>query len=573
MTAKHGALFRDARDIVAAYGIQPDGMVYRNLNVDALYQVAVASGQAVVLGNGALLQDTSPYFGRAAKSSFYVRDPDFRMNGKSLDDLIAWGNPAVGEFDNLPISPEVFHRLSERVRSHLCSDGDVYVTDAVSGRTASSRLHVRLITSRPASALFAHNIFISATDSELEEFEPGWTILHAPDVCALPEDGTNGDAFVITHLGLRTTIIGGTRYHGQIKKSIFCVQNFLLPLRGILTMHAGASEGRSGRSAIHAGLSGTGKTTLSNTGFPVADDQIVVEVRGEGDAVISNMEGGQYAKTDKLSVDKEPETFHAIGYGTTAENLSVGEDGQPKYDDASITANGRVGYPLAYVPTAKSTGCAPAPSNITFLTADGYGVLPPVARLTVEAGMYHFAAGFTSKMPGTEKGVTEPRPTFSSFFGKPFMPLKPAIYMDLLRELIEVHGTDVWLVNTGWLGPHTPDRRRVDIMVSKAIIHAIRDGGVSLDPDNYWFDPVFKLHVPKRVEGVPSHILDPKNAWDSAASYHHAAQRLAEVFQEGVSHIRDMPAEILQAGPAPLVQSAFSPAGDGSNSRSPQPIA
>jgi phosphoenolpyruvate carboxykinase (ATP) len=544
--------FKDGRALVAEYDIRPNGLVYRNLDVDALYQAAVQRGQAEVLANGALLQDTTPNVGRAAKSSFYVRDPELRIGGKGLDDLIAWGDPAANQHDNLPIEPKVYQRLRRRVTQHLSSAGDVYVFDGFSGRTARSRLNVRVVTDRAASALFARNIFLRPSADELVDFEPGWTILHVPDVEAEPADGTNGKPFIITDLAGHITIIGGTRYHGQIKKSIFCVQNFRLPLEGVLTMHAGASEGKGGATAIHAGLSGTGKTTLSNTGYPVADDQIVVEIDGDAEAVVSNMEGGQYAKTESLRREKEPETYDAIKYGTTAENIWRDAKGQVDYDNASITANGRVGYPLDFVQSAKPSGTSGAPANITFLTADGFGVLPPLARLTVEGGMFHFACGFTSKMPGTEKGITEPVPTFSSFFGKPFMPLKPTYYMDLLARLIEKHGTQVWLVNTGWLGPNRPGRSRVDILASKAIINAVRDGRVDLDDSNFWFDPIFKLHVPRSVPGVDDGMLDPRKAWDDAAAYQATANKLAGIFQNAIGKLPDMPQSVIAAGPAPV---------------------
>ncbi len=547
-----GRRFSDARELVGRHDIRPSGLVYRNPGVDSLYQAAVQQGQARVIANGALLQDTTPFFGRAAKSSFYVADPDVRIAGRSLDELIAWGDPARKEFDNLPIGPAVYRRLRSRVVEHLSKDGDLYVTDAWSGRTPASRLAVRVITSRAPSALFARNIFLRPTADELVDFAPEWTILHAPAVEAEPADGTNGKAFVITDLAGKLTIIGGTRYHGQIKKSIFAVQNFRLPLEGILTMHAGASEGDGGRAAIHAGLSGTGKTTLSNTGHPVADDQIVIEIdAADAEAVVSNMEGGQYAKTENLRRDKEPETYDAIRYGTTAENIAVDDAGQARYDDTHITANGRVGYPLAFVETAKASGTSGAPKAITFLTADGFGVLPPLARLTVDGAKFHFACGFTSKMPGTEQGITEPVPTFSAFFGKPFMPLKPQYYTDLLARLIEVHGTEVWLVNTGWLGPTTPGRGRVDILVSKAIINAVRDGQVDLSDDNFVYDPVFKHHVPKAVPGVDPKVLDPRNFWDDAAAYDAAADKLAGIFQGAIRALPDVPKAVIEAGPAP----------------------
>jgi phosphoenolpyruvate carboxykinase (ATP) len=541
----------DHHQLLAELGISPAGIVRYNASADVLIEEAQASGQGKLLANGALYQDTTPYYGRAAKSSFYVQDSDAKFNGRTLDELMAWGDPTVGEYDNLSIHRDVFERLKAKVIAHLSTTDALYITDAISGRTPQSLMPVRVVTGRAPSALFARNIFLRPTPDQLNTFEPGWTILHAPEVEAAPEDGTHGPAFIITDLGGKTTLIGGTRYHGQIKKAIFSVQNFQLPLRGILTMHAGASEGTTGRSAIHAGLSGTGKTTLSNTGFPVADDQIVIEIdTDDPNTVISNMEGGQYAKTENLLREKEPETYDAIRYGTTAENIAHDEEGQPNYADTSITANGRVGYPLDYVDTAKKSGTTCAPENITFLTADGFGVLPPVARLTVEGGMFHFACGFTSKMPGTEKGVTEPKPTFSSFFGKPFMPLKPMYYMMLLGKLIEKHGTQVWLVNTGWLGPNVPGRKRVDILVSKAIITAVRDGQIDGSDDNFTYDPVFKLYVPKVVPGVPSHLLDPRNAWDDDDAYVAAANNLATIFQGAMKNLQDVPAEVIAAGPS-----------------------
>ncbi|MCB9521899.1 MAG: phosphoenolpyruvate carboxykinase (ATP) [Myxococcales bacterium] len=552
MANMHARQFTDGRSLVGEWDIRPSGVVYRNAGIDTLYQAAVQRGQATVLANGALLQGTGPFYGRAAKSSFYVNDPDARFNGKGIDDLIAWGNPAEGQWDNLPMDPAVYRRLRARVVARLSEAGDLYVNDGWSGRTERSRMGVRLITESAVGAVFAHNIFLRLQPEELAGFKPEWTILQAPSVKAEPADKTHSEAFIIVDLAAQVVVIGGTKYNGQIKKSMFCVQNFRLPLKGILTMHAGASEGEGGLSAVHAGLSGTGKTTLSNTGFPVADDQIVVDTHSDDpEAVISNMEGGQYAKTENLKVEKEPETFNAILYGTTAENIWHDEQGVVDYDNTSITANGRVGYPLEFVPTAKASGLAKAPANITFLTADGYGVLPPVARLSVEGGKFHFAMGFTSKMPGTEKGITEPQPTFSAFFGKPFMPLKPVYYMDLLADLIKTHGTQVWLVNTGWLGPNEPGRGRVDILVSKAIINAVRDNKIDLSDDNFWFDPVFKLQVPKAVPGVDAKVLDPRNFWADADAYQAACNKLAGIFQTAAGKLPDMPADVLAAGPAP----------------------
>ncbi|MEZ4432388.1 MAG: phosphoenolpyruvate carboxykinase (ATP) [bacterium] len=543
--------FTDGRQIVARYGIAPRGIVYRNPDVDVLYQAAVQREQGRVMANGALLQDTTPNVGRAAKNSFYVDDKDARFDGRRLDDILSWGNAEKGAWNNLPIAPKTFQRLKARVIEHLSGSGDLYVTDALSGRTAASRLALRVITDRAPSALFSRQIFLRPTDDELVGFSPEWVILHAPDVDAEPGDNTNGKPFIITDLAAGLTIIGGTRYHGQIKKAIFSVQNFRLPLRGILTMHAGASEGEGGKTAIHAGLSGTGKTTLSNTGHPVADDQIVIEIdAADPEAVVSNMEGGQYAKTENLRRDKEPETFDAIKYGTTAENIAIDGEGHADYADTRITANGRVGYPLEYVTTAKVSGMARAPENITFLTADGFGVLPPLARLTIDGGKFHFVCGFTSKMPGTELGVTEPVPTFSGFFGKPFMPLKASYYTDLLAKLVDRHGTRIWLVNTGWLGPSQPGRERVDILVSKAIINAVRDDRIDLSDDNFWFDPVFKHHVPKAVPGVDAALLDPRNFWSDKAAYAAAADKLAGIFQNQIARL-DVPKAVAAAGPAP----------------------
>lgn len=545
--------FVDPRTLVAAAGVQASGIVLRNASVETLYALATQLGHATVMANGALRQETAPYFGRAAKSSFMVNDPSITVEGHALDDIIAWGNPEDGRWDNLPIGADVWERLKGRVLAHLGEASHLFVNDGVSGRTARTVRNIRVITDRPVGALFARNIFRRPENEMLAGFEPGWTVLHAPMVTAEERDGTNGDAFIITHLGKKTTIIGGTKYNGQIKKCIFAVQNLILPLRGILTMHAGASEGTTGRSAIHAGLSGTGKTTLSNTGHPVADDQIIVDIHGDAAEVISNMEGGQYAKTENLRRDKEPEVFDAIRYGTTAENIVIDGDGRADYSDGSITANGRVGYPLEFVDTAKASGMTHAPGCITFLTADGFGVLPPLALLDTESAMFHFAMGFTSKMPGTEKGVNEPQPTFSSFFGLPFMPLKPKYYTDLLGDLMQTHGTTVWLVNTGWLGPNRPGRSRVDIMVSKAIINAVRDGQVDMAPENFTWDARFKMRIPKVVAGVDAQLLDPRNAWDDPEAYEAAANKLASIFANRVATVGDLPAAVRNACPAPAV--------------------
>lgn len=543
----------DARTCLRESDIRPSGIVLRNPTTHNLYSCAIQLGQATVMANGALLQNTAPYFGRAAKNAFYVRDPETTYQGKRIDDLINWGDASKGEYDNRAITRSVYSSLHDRVIQRLSGEKMLFVIDAWSGRTEASRMGVRVITNRAPGALFASNIFIQPTDEELVGFKPEWTILHCPDVETVPSDGIEGSAFIVTELASGITLIGGTRYHGQIKKAIFAVQNFRLPLKGVLTMHAGASEGRSGLSAIHAGLSGTGKTTLSNTGHPVADDQIVVDIKAEDPMmVISNMEGGQYAKTENLRRDKEPETFDAIQYGTTAENIYCDDNGVADYANTSITANGRVGYPLDYVPTAKASGTSGAPKNITFLTADGFGVLPPIARLTVESGMFHFACGFTSKMPGTEKGIDEPKPTFSAFFGKPFMPLKASIYMNLLKDLVDVHGTNIWLVNTGWLGPNREGRERVDITVSKAIINAVRDSKVDMSEDNFWYEPTFKLHIPKSVPGVMSALLDPRNAWASQEAFQKQANHLAGIFQNALGKLEGINAEVAAAAPTPL---------------------
>ena len=543
----------DARACVQSYDIRPEGFVVRNPSRAFIYNMAIQLNQAKVMKNGALLQDTAPYFGRAAKNSFYVRKPEMTYEGQQIDDLIDWGNADLQQFDNQPISEDVYRSLHQRLTAHLSKAKMLFVIDAWSGRTEKSRLAVRVVTDRAPASLFASNIFIKPTEEELKTFNPGWTILHAPDVPAMATDGIDGQAFIVTNLSAKTTVIGGTRYHGQIKKAIFSVQNFRLPLNGILTMHAGASEGKQGQTAIHAGLSGTGKTTLSNTGFPVADDQIVVDIHAEDlTTVISNMEGGQYAKTENLRLEKEPETFNAIKYGTTAENIFTDSSGSPDYANTSITANGRVGYPLDYVPTAKASGISGVPQNITFLTADGFGVLPPLAKLTVEGGMFHFACGFTSKMPGTELGISEPKPTFSAFFGKPFMPLKPKVYMDLLRELVDTHGTHIWLVNTGWLGPQTAHRARVDITVSKAIINAVRDQSIDLSPENFWYEPTFKMHIPKCVPGVDPALLDPRNAWSDEGSFQEQANRLSVIFQGALESLTEIDSEVRESAPAPL---------------------
>ena len=497
------------------HGLTPRGTVRRNLSAAALYEETLRLGTGRLAAGGGLVTVTAPHTGRSPNDRFVVREP-------SSSGRIDWG--AV----NVPISEESYALLKDDVRRWL-SGRDLYVRDARAGADPRYGIGVRVVSESPWHDLFAHNMFLRLAPGEEDCFAPDFVVLHAPSLQADPErHGTNSGAFIVVHFGERVVLVGGTQYAGEIKKSIFASLNFLLPAQGVLPMHCSANIGERGDTALFFGLSGTGKTTLSTDPARrlIGDDE-----HGWSDQGVFNFEGGCYAKTIRLSPDGEPEIYRATGiFGTILENVIVDERTREiDYDSDEITENTRASYPLHYIENSVRSGTGGHPENVVFLTADAFGVLPPIARLTPEQAMYHFLSGYTAKVAGTERGVTEPRAAFSACFGAPFLPQHPSVYANLLGEKLREHGAKVWLVNTGWSGGRYGVGSRMDLAHTRAMVDAALGG--ELDEAPVAVDPVFGLRVPKRVRGVPDDVLWPRATWADAGAYDAAAAELADMFR------------------------------------------
>jgi phosphoenolpyruvate carboxykinase (ATP) len=504
-----------------AHGIEPRAAVRWNLPVAVLYERALAGGDAELAEGGALVVSTGAHTGRAPKDKYIAREP-------GSEDRVWWG--AV----NQPIDAAVHASLGERLRAHLGAR-DIYVIDAFAGADPALRLPLRVVTESAWHALFARTLFIEPTDEELEAHRPEALVLHAPSFTADPDaDGTRAPNFVSLHLTDHEILIGGTAYAGEIKKSIFTLMNDLLPQRGVLSMHCSANVGADGRVAIFFGLSGTGKTTLSTDSQRplIGDDE-----HGWSEDGVFNIEGGCYAKVIRLSPDAEPEIYATTHtFGTVLENVVMDPSTRRlDLDDDSITENTRGAYPLTSIPNHVPDKRGGHPSTIVMLTADAFGVLPPVARLTPEEAMTMFLAGYTAKVAGTEVGVVEPQAAFSACFGAPFLPQPPAVYAELLRERIRRHGASAWLVNTGWTGGAYGTGSRMPIAATRAIVRAAVSGELDSAPTRP--DPVFGFEVPTEVPGVDAALLDPRGTWDDPEAYDTAAADLA-------AKIRDHAAEM-----------------------------
>ena len=497
------------------HGLTPRGTVRRNLSAAALYEETLRLGTGRLAAGGGLVTVTAPHTGRSPNDRFVVREP-------SSSATIDWG--AV----NVPISEESYALLKDDVRRWL-NGRDLYVRDARAGADPRYGINVRVISESPWHDLFARNMFLRLATGDEDGFAPDFVVYHAPSMQADPErHGTNSGAFIVVHFGERVVLVGGTQYAGEIKKSIFASLNFLLPARGVLPMHCSANVGEGGDTALFFGLSGTGKTTLSTDPARclIGDDE-----HGWSDQGVFNFEGGCYAKTIRLSPGGEPEIYRATGvFGTILENVIVDERTREiDYDSAEITENTRAAYPLHYIENAVRSGTGGHPENVVFLTADAFGVLPPIARLTPEQAMYHFLSGYTAKVAGTERGVTEPRAVFSACFGAPFLPQHPSVYAKLLGEKLREHGAKVWLVNTGWSGGRYGVGSRMDLAHTRAMVDAALGG--ELDETPVSVDPVFGLRVPKLVRGVPDDVLWPRATWADAVAYDAAAAELANMFR------------------------------------------
>jgi phosphoenolpyruvate carboxykinase (ATP) len=516
---------------LAGHGIRGDGVVYWNATVSLLYTHALERREGRLAEGGPLAVDTGVHTGRSPKDKFVVREP-------GSEDRIWWGEVNAG------LDEDHFEGLRDKVTDYL-ADRDVYVIDAFAGADPAHRIAVRVITDRPYHALFARTMFIDPTPEELREFEPDALVLHAPGLDANPEeDGTRTSTFVVLHPTRQEVLVGGTFYAGEIKKSIFTLMNDRLPLDGVVPMHCSANVGDEGDVAIFFGLSGTGKTTLSADPERrlIGDDE-----HGWGDTGIFNLEGGCYAKVINLSAEAEPEIFKTThSYGTILENVVLDDEGVVDLDDSSKTENTRAAYKLEQIANALPEKRAGHPRNVVMLTADAFGILPPIARLTREQAMFYFLSGFTAKLAGTEIGVKEPQPTFSACFGAPFLPQPPAVYARLLGEKLSEHGAAVWLVNTGWTGGPFGEGERMPIKATRALLRAALSG--ELAGVEYRTDPVFGFKVPAAVPGVETSLLNPRLTWSDPNAYDLKARELAAMFRDNFAPF-DAHESIASAGP------------------------
>lgn len=517
------------------HGIRNVNQQYWNLTTGALYDEALRRGEATIAHLGPLVVRTGHHTGRSPNDKFIVKEPTSESN-------IWWGKV------NRPISPEQFEILQARMLAYL-QNKDVFVQDLYAGTDERYRLPIRVITESAWHNLFARNLFVRPKLEELENHNPQFTVLNVPRLHAIPEtDGTNSEVFIIVNFGKRLVLIGGTSYAGEIKKSIFTVMNYLLPLREVLSMHCSANIGKNNDVAVFFGLSGTGKTTLSADPHRrlIGDDE-----HGWSDNGVFNFEGGCYAKVIRLSKEAEPEIFATTRrFGTILENVTYDSyTRRLNLDDASLTENTRAAYPIGYIPNHELSGRGGHPTNIVMLTADAFGVMPPISKLTPAQAMYHFLSGYTAKVAGTEKGLgKEPQATFSTCFGAPFMALHPTVYANMLGEKIAKHKVNCWLVNTGWTGGPFGEGHRMKIAYTRAMINAALDGRLAQIPTEE--DPIFGLHIPQSCPDVPTEVLKPRNTWKGAAAYDEKAKHLAGLFHKNFEQfVNDVKEEIRAAGP------------------------
>ena len=505
--------------------------VHRNLHSGILVEHAVRRGEGLLADNGALVAYTGKYTGRSPKDKFTVKDP-------VTADLVNWGDV------NLAFDPEKFDALFERVVASLRGK-ELFVQDLYAGADSKYRLPIRVINEYAWHNLFVRALFVRPSSEELKTHHAEFTIVAAPEFQSDPQrDGTRSEAFIVVSFTRRIVLIGGTKYAGEMKKSIFGVMNFLLPQNNVFPMHCSANVGKNGETALFFGLSGTGKTTLS---ADPARQLIGDDEHGWSPAGIFNFEGGCYAKCIKLSKENEPQIWSAIRFGSVLENVTLDpETHVPDYNDDSRTENTRCAYPVDYIEGAVIPGIGCHPKNVIFLTADAFGVLPPISKLTTDQAMYHFLSGYTAKVAGTEAGVKEPQPNFSTCFGSPFLPLRPKVYAELLGRRMQEHGSQCWLVNTGWFGGPYGVGSRMKLPYTRAMVNSAIEG--ALNHVEFETDPAFGLTVPKSVPGVPAEFLRARDAWKDKAAYDKAAADLAARFAK-IFEKFDVPASVRAAGP------------------------
>ena len=465
--------------------------------------------------NGTIIVNTGIYTGRSPKDRFIVKTKD-------NENLIDWGEV------NQPLSEKSFDLLEKSVKEEM-NEKELFIFDGFAGADKRYQLPLRVVTLKSWQGHFSHNMFIRPKNKELENFKPKFTILnaHSTNIKNWEELGLNSKVFIILNLKKKMAIIGGTEYGGEIKKSIFSALNFYLPLEGVMPMHCSANIGLNDDSALFFGLSGTGKTTLSTDPNRrlIGDDE-----HGWSDEGIFNFEGGCYAKTINLDPTKEPEIFNAIKPGALLENVITDDNGTVDYSNDTITENTRVSYPIDYIDNIEPSEQGGHPNNVIFLTCDAFGVLPPISKLTPEMAMYHFLSGYTAKVAGTERGITEPVATFSTCFGAPFMPQYPTVYAELLGEKLKKHNAQAWLVNTGWSGGGYGIGKRIDLPVTRQMLTAILNG--KLENSNFKPDLNFKVLIPENVPGIDSSILNPRNTWNDKEAYDKKADELIKLFKE-----------------------------------------
>ncbi|HLV37317.1 MAG TPA: phosphoenolpyruvate carboxykinase (ATP) [Spirillospora sp.] len=503
-------------------------LVHWNLNPAEIYEFALRLGEAHLTNRGVLRVLTGQYTGRSPKDKFFVEEP-------SSKDKIWWGDI------NQPVDQALFDHMFERARFHLEHKEHIFVQDLFVGADPKYRMPIRIISEAAYHAIFAWNMFIRPTREELAVHVPEWTVVAAPSLIARPyEDGTRTGTFIGVDIGKKVIVIVGTHYSGEVKKGIFSVMNYLLPQRGVLPMHCSANMGPDGSTAVFFGLSGTGKTTLSadQSRILIGDDE-----HGWSDDGIFNFEGGCYAKVINIDPEGEPEIYNTTQmFGTVLENVRLRhEDRSPDFASTRFTENTRAAYPISYIPNASETGMGGHPKNIIFLTADAFGVLPPISKLTLAQAQYHFISGYTAKVAATERDVTEPTATFSACFGAPFMPLHPTVYAELLAQKIERHGSDVWLINTGWNGRG----ERMPLAYTRRMVNAVLDG--ELADATFTREPFFGLQIPQHVPDIPDEVLDPARSWANSEAYRDKASDLAARFVRNFERFTDQAGEEVQA--------------------------
>jgi phosphoenolpyruvate carboxykinase (ATP) len=515
-------------------GLSPRGEVHWNLIAPELFQAAARRSEGEFADMGPFVAVTAPHTGRSPNDKFVVKEP-------SSDKDVDWGRV------NQPLTVEKYQLLLEDVRKYLSETPELFVEDLYCGADPSYRLSVRYVSPNAWHMAFVRNMFIRPELSDLPTFDPNFTVLHAPEFQADPaRHGTRSGTFIVLNIAERTILIGGTRYAGELKKAMFTVMNYLLPKQGVLSMHCSANVGRSGDTALFFGLSGTGKTTLSADPDRrlIGDDE-----HGWSKDGIFNFEGGCYAKVINLTPESEPEIYRTTQmFGTVLENVVLDPaTKEVRFADQSITENTRASYPLHYIRNFVEGGRGGHPKNVVFLTADAFGVLPPIARLTPRQAMYYFLSGYTAKVAGTERGVKEPQPTFSACFGAAFLVWHATKYARMLGDHLREHDSKVWLINTGWSGGPYGTGERIKLKYTRAIVHAALAG--ELDESDTRRDPIFELAVPTEINRVPANVLNPRSTWSDPAAYDAQARKLAGMFRENFEKIGNVDAATKNAGP------------------------